>query len=376
MAPLVKAIADEPELDSYVVVTGQHSAMLSQVLDLFGIRPDRNLNVMTADQTLNGLSARLFEKLDATLVRFRPDQVLVHGDTTTAMVTALAAFHRRVPVGHVEAGLRTYDITQPWPEELNRRAIDVVSNLLLAPTHRSRANLEAERLNGRIVVTGNTVIDALQATVARIDGSAALRAKLAEGLPAVEFPRRLLLVTGHRRENFGTGFEHICTALERLARRDDIEIIYPVHLNPNVHDVVHRRLGGHANVHLIEPLDYGRFVYLMNQAHVILTDSGGVQEEAPALGKPVLVMREVTERPEAVEAGTVRLVGTNATRIEAGVARLFDSETEWRTFANKTNPYGDGQAARRIVDTLLGREVVAFGDRAAGEERAAAGSRG
>ncbi len=360
MAPLVARLAAEPAIESYVVSTGQHQTMLQQVLDLFGIRPDRDLKVMEPNQTLNGLSGRLIEKLDATFERFRPDRVLVHGDTTTAMVTALAAFHRRIPVAHVEAGLRTYDLRQPWPEEMNRRVVDSVSDLLFAPTERARANLAGERLGGRVVVTGNTVIDALRQTVARIDGSAALRARLAADLPAHLPGAKLLLVTGHRRENFGAGFEAICEALLRLSRRSDIAIVYPVHLNPNVRDVVQQRLGGIANVDLIEPLDYGRFVYLMSRAHVVLTDSGGVQEEAPSLGKPVLVMREVTERPEALEAGTVKLVGTDADRIVSAVEQLYDSDEMWRNFANKVNPYGDGHASERIVGTLLGRAVSPF----------------
>ncbi len=360
MAPVVKALAREPTFQSYVVVTGQHDEMLRQVLDLFEIVPDRNLKVMTADQTLNGLTVRLFEALERTLVRFRPDRVVVHGDTTTAMAAAMAAFHRRIPVAHVEAGLRTYDLSQPWPEEMNRRVVDMVSDLLFAPTERSRSHLEAERLGGRVLVTGNTVIDALQQTSALIDGDAGLRQQLAAGLPRVALPRKLLLVTGHRRENFGTGFENICDALRRLAARTDIEIVYPVHLNRNVGDVVRARLDGLDNVHLIEPLDYGRFVYLMKQAHVVLTDSGGVQEEAPALGKPVLVMRDVTERPEAVEAGTVVLVGTETRRIVSAVSELFESDRAWRGFAVSVNPYGDGAAAQRIVDALLGRHVAEF----------------
>jgi UDP-N-acetylglucosamine 2-epimerase (non-hydrolysing) len=378
MAPLVARLGREPAIDSYVVSTGQHQAMLTQVLELFGIKPDRDLKVMQPNQTLNSLAARLIERIDVTLERFRPDRVLVHGDTTTAMATAMAAFHRRVPVGHVEAGLRTHDIRQPWPEEMNRRVVDVVSDLLFAPTERSRANLAGERLNGRIFVTGNTVIDALQETAARIGSDAALRLRLAEGLPKLDVRQRMLLVTGHRRESFGEGFEAICEALRTLARRDDIAIVYPVHLNPNVRDVVHARLGGLANVKLIEPLDYGRFVYLMSRAHVVLTDSGGIQEEAPALGKPVLVMRDVTERPEAVEAGTVQLVGTDTERIVAAVDRLYDSDERWRSFAHKANPFGDGRASERIVDALLGRAVAEFDPALAGapeQARAISGQR-
>ena len=360
MAPLVKTLAASPEIDSHVIVTGQHDAMLKQVLDLFGVVPERNLAVMTENQTLNQLSERLLSRLDPVLAYFRPDRVLVHGDTTTAMVAALAAFQRQIPVGHVEAGLRTYDVTRPWPEEMNRRIVDVVSDLLFAPTAHARANLVAERLNGRILVTGNTVIDALMATVARIEGDVHLRTRLAADLPALAPERRLILVTGHRRENFGAGFAAICDAIGRLARRRDVEIVFPVHLNPNIREVVHARLGGRPNVHLLPPLDYAHFVYLMTRADVILTDSGGVQEEAPALGKPVLVMREVTERPEALEAGTVTLVGTDADAIVAATGELLDSDQARRRFAARTNPYGDGHAAERIVDCLLGRPVSEF----------------
>jgi UDP-N-acetylglucosamine 2-epimerase (non-hydrolysing) len=360
MAPLVKALNAEPMIDSIVCATGQHRQMLNQVLELFDIKADRNLDVMVPDQTLNGLSSKLFAEIDKLLAETMPDRVLVHGDTTTAMVAALAAFHRRIPVGHVEAGLRTHDLNQPWPEEMNRRTIDVVSDLMFAPTAQSRRNLEAENLQGRVLVTGNTVIDALQMSVARIESDAALRAQLDASLPPLDPRRKLLLVTGHRRENFGAGFAQICSALGRLARRDDLQIVYPVHLNPNVREPVMRELSGLRHLHLIEPLDYFQFVRLMQQAHVILTDSGGVQEEAPALGKPVLVMRDVTERPEAVAAGTVQLVGTDVGRIVDTVATLQTEEHLWKSFARKHNPYGDGRACGRIVDAILGREVQAF----------------
>ncbi|WDZ96237.1 UDP-N-acetylglucosamine 2-epimerase (non-hydrolyzing) [Herbaspirillum sp. WKF16] len=360
MAPLVKALNAEPMIDSVVCATGQHRQMLNQVLELFDIKADRNLDVMVPDQTLNGLSSKLFAEIDKLLAETMPDRVLVHGDTTTAMVAALAAFHRRIPVGHVEAGLRTHDLNQPWPEEMNRRTIDVVSDLMFAPTAQSRRNLEAENLQGRVLVTGNTVIDALQMSVARIESDAALRAQLDASLPPLDPRRKLLLVTGHRRENFGAGFAQICSALGRLARRDDLQIVYPVHLNPNVREPVMRELSGLQHLHLIEPLDYFQFVRLMQQAHVILTDSGGVQEEAPALGKPVLVMRDVTERPEAVAAGTVQLVGTDVGRIVDTVATLQTEKHLWKSFARKHNPYGDGRACGRIVDAILGREVQAF----------------
>ncbi len=360
MAPLVKALDAEPAIESIVCATGQHKQMLAQVLELFAIEADHSLDVMVPDQTLNGLSARLFAGIDQLLEQTRPDRVLVHGDTTTAMVAAMAAFHRRIPVGHVEAGPRTHDMHQPWPEEMNRRTIDVVSDLMFAPTAQSRRNLEAENLQGKIVVTGNTVIDALQMTVARIDADAGLRAQLDAALPRLLPERRLLLVTCHRRENFGTGFLQICRALAQLAQRDDLQIVYPVHLNPNVRGPVMQELSGLPHLHLIEPLDYLQFVRLMQRAHVILTDSGGVQEEAPALGKPVLVMRDVTERPEAVAAGTVQLVGTDTGRIVDTVATLLSEDRLWRSFARKQNPYGDGQACARIVDAILERNFQPF----------------
>lgn len=360
MAPLVRALAAEPGIESSVCVTGQHRSMLQQVLDLFEIQADHNLDVMVPDQTLNGLSARLFVAIDELLADTTPDRVLVHGDTTTAMVAAMAAFHRQIPVAHVEAGLRTYDMGQPWPEEMNRRAIDVASDLLFAPTASSRENLQAERLCGRILVTGNTVVDALQLTVSRIEADPAFRAGLDAQLPPLAPDRKLLLVTGHRRENFGGGFENICRALAQLAQRDDIQIVYPVHLNPKVRGPVLAELSGLDNVHLIEPLDYFQFVRLMQQAHVILTDSGGVQEEAPSLSKPVLVMRDVTERPEAVNAGTVRLVGTKVHSIVDSVSTLFENDSLRHAFSLRENPYGDGHASQRIVNAIMDRPFTQF----------------
>jgi UDP-N-acetylglucosamine 2-epimerase (non-hydrolysing) len=360
MAPLVKALQQEATIQVVVCVTGQHREMLDQVLRLFGIVPDYDLAVMTHDQTLNTLSARVLTALDHLLNDLRPDCVVVHGDTTTAMAASVAAFHRRIPIGHVEAGLRTYDLSRPWPEEMNRRVVDAVSDLLFAPTAGAKANLLDEKLGGRVFVTGNTVIDALVATAAHIDGDAKLQTLLAARFPYLASDRRLLLVTGHRRESFGGGFAAICAALDRLSRRSDIEIVYPVHLNPRVRGPVLGALTGRQNIHLIEPQDYLPFVYLMQRAHVVLTDSGGVQEEAPSLGKPVLVMRAVTERPEAVAAGTVCLVGTCEDRIVATVSELFDNGTTYRRFARNMNPYGDGQAAGRIVAALLGRSVCEF----------------
>ncbi|MFG1452005.1 UDP-N-acetylglucosamine 2-epimerase (non-hydrolyzing) [Xanthobacter sp. V2C-8] len=360
MAPLVQALAEERGLTSLVCVTGQHREMLDQVLRLFDIRPDFDLKLMAQNQGLNALAAAALAALDPVLAEVKPDRVLVHGDTTTAMAAALAAFHRRIPVGHVEAGLRTYHLDQPFPEEMNRRVVDVASDLLFAPTARSRANLENERLEGEVIVTGNTVIDALQATQARIAADPALAAELDRPFAGLDPDKPIVLVTGHRRENFGEGFLNICRALADLSTRGDVEIVYPVHLNPNVRGPVHEALDGRPNVHLVAPLDYLPFQRLMQRAHLVLTDSGGVQEEAPALGKPVLVMRDVTERPEAVDAGTVQLVGTRRETIVTAVSTLLDDAGAYARFANRVNPYGDGKACRRIVDRICGRSVSEF----------------
>lgn len=360
MAPLMRTLEQAVGIDSVVCITGQHRTMLEQVMSLFDIRADHDLDVMVPNQSLNSLCSRIFAKLDPILESEQPDRVLVHGDTSTAMVAATAAFHRRIPVGHVEAGLRTGDLTQPWPEEMNRRVIDVMSDFLFAPTISSRDNLLRENLAGRIVVTGNTVIDALQLTAQRLEKDANLRAKLDAKFPFISPQRRVLLVTGHRRENFGDGFAHICEALAELAERPDIDIVYPVHLNPNVRGPVLQLLSNLPRVHLIEPLDYLEFVRLMQLSYVVLTDSGGVQEEAPSLGKPVLVMRDVTERPEAVAAGTVQLIGTSRKRIVDAVNLLFDDAKRYSQFSNVVNPYGDGHASSRIVRALLGQPFEEF----------------
>lgn len=360
MAPLVKALATEPGVTSLICVTGQHRSMLQQVMDVFGIQADFDLDIMAPNQTLNSISERISATLDPILEQVKPDRVLVHGDTTTAMAAGMAAFHRRIPVAHVEAGLRTGDMFQPWPEEMNRRVLDTFSDLLLAPTIGARNNLLHENLGGRILVTGNTVIDALQMTTRRLDGDAALRNRIDAQLPALDAGKKILLVTGHRRENFGDGFLNICHALKALAGRGDIEIVYPVHLNPNVQEPVMRILDNVPNIHLIAPLDYLAFVRLMQRAHVVLTDSGGVQEEAPALGKPVLVLRDVTERPEAVAAGTVELVGTDTARIVEAVNHLYDDPARYNEIATASNPYGDGQACRRVIAALKGDEVWEF----------------
>lgn len=352
LAPVALALAADPAFDARVCVTAQHRSMLDQVLALFGIKPDYDLDLMTPNQTLAGLTARVVEGVSRVLDDFRPDYVIVQGDTTTTFVAGLAAFYHKVRVVHVEAGLRTGDIFAPWPEEMNRRLTGQLAHLHFPPTESSANNLRREGFpESHIQVTGNTVIDALLDVVERVRQPGP-REKLAARFDFLDPTRRLILVTGHRRENFGTGFENICHALRRLAERDDVQIVYPVHLNPNVQEPVKRILGGSSRVHLIEPQDYLPFVFLMDRSFLIISDSGGVQEEAPSLGKPVLVMRDTTERPEAVEAGTVRLVGTNADRIVEEAIRLLDDDTHYQSMARAINPYGDGKATARIVQRL------------------------
>lgn len=358
MAPVVKAIEEEPTLTGKVCVTAQQREMLDQVLNLFDITPNYDLDLMTKNQGLADLTARVVTGLQDVLTEVKPDLVLVHGDTTTTMAASLASFYQKIPVGHVEAGLRTHDIYSPWPEEVNRQMTSRISALNFAPTKLSRQNLLDESTDeNTVIVTGNTVIDALLLVVDKINNNAQLQKELDEQLPQLDKNKKLILVTGHRRENFGEGFLNICGALAELADNPELEIIYPVHLNPNVKGPVHETLGSHSNIQLIAPLDYLPFVRLMDKAHIILTDSGGIQEEAPSLGKPVLVMRETTERPEAVEEGAVRLVGTNKEKIVSEVRRLLESETEYRNMARAHNPYGDGKAAGRIVNTIKERFV-------------------
>ena len=355
MAPVVHALRGSNAFDVYVCVTAQHREMLDQVLDLFYIKPDFDLNIMRPQQDLFSITADILRLLHVILDEVEPDFVLVHGDTSTTFAAALASYYKKVPVGHVEAGLRTRNLLSPWPEEGNRKLTGVLANLHFAPTGRARQNLIKESIaDGRIVVTGNTVIDALLEIRGRIERDNGLFGELLAKFPGIKFDRRLVLITGHRRENFGKGFEQICVAIGQLAQKyPAVEFVYPVHLNPNVREPVNRILQGLDNVHLIEPLEYLPFVFLMSKSFIILTDSGGIQEEAPSLGKPVLLMRDTTERPEAVEAGTVRLVGNEVDRIDEEVSLLLDNRTEYERMAFAHNPYGDGFAASRIVEALI-----------------------
>lgn len=354
MAPLVLGLQQDERFDARFCVTAQHREMLDQVLALFDLTPDHDLNIMRPGQDLYDVTSAILNGLRDVFATEKPDIVLVHGDTATTVATALAAYYARIPVAHVEAGLRTGNLYSPWPEEGNRRLTAVLTDLHYAPTGQSRDNLLAEGVDpARIVVTGNTVIDALHLVLKRLEDDAALRTSAAAPFGFLSDDRRIVLVTGHRRESFGGGFERICTALGELAARfPDCDIVYPMHLNPNVREPVMRLLGNRDNVHLIEPLDYLPFVYLMDRAHLIITDSGGIQEEAPSLGKPVLVMRDTTERPEAVEAGTVRLVGTDAQVIIDAASELLSDDEAYQKMAFAHNPYGDGQAVRRILDSL------------------------
>ncbi len=353
MAPVVAALTADASFDVKVCVTAQHRQMLDQVLELFAIRPDFDLNLMQPGQDLTDITSNVLLGMRGVLRQWRPDWLLVHGDTTTTFAAALAAYYEKVAVGHVEAGLRTGNIYSPWPEEMNRRLAGAITSLHFAPTERAEANLLREGVAPESIhVTGNTVIDALLQVVGRIRGDGELQERFGRQFAFLDADRRLVLVTGHRRENFGEGFERICRALKALGEREDVEIVYPVHLNPNVQEPVRRILGGSPRVHLIEPQDYLPFVYLMARSHLIVTDSGGVQEEAPSLGKPVLVMRDTTERPEAVEAGTVKLVGTDEEAIVREAATLLDDRNAYERMAQAHNPYGDGKAGGRIAEVL------------------------
>jgi len=358
MAPVISELNKHPErFRSVVCVTAQHRQMLDQVLNLFQIRPDYDLDIMKPGQDLFDITSNVLQGLKSVIAREKPDMVLVHGDTTTTMAASMAAFYCGVRVGHVEAGLRTHNRHAPFPEEMNRRVTGALADLHFAPTGAARDNLLREGIaEESILVTGNTVIDALLEVAGLLRRDDALQRRFADGFPFLAADRRLILVTGHRRENFGAGFESICRGLADIARAyPDTDVLYPVHLNPNVQEPVRRILGNgdHPNVHLIEPVDYLPFVYLMSRSYLIITDSGGVQEEAPSLGKPVLVMRDTTERPEAVAAGTVRLVGTDRNKMVREASLLLDSRTAYEGMSMAHNPYGDGMAAERIAGKLM-----------------------
>lgn len=355
MAPLAIALAADVRFEAKVCVTGQHREMLDQVLGLFSIKPDYDLNIMKAGQDLTDITTSILLGMKAILEDFRPDVVLVHGDTATTFAASLAAYYQQISVAHVEAGLRTGNLYSPWPEEGNRKLTGALANIHFAPTVTSKENLLREGISSdKIVVTGNTVIDALLDVVNRIDQNESLRATAAAPAALLNPERRMILVTGHRRENFGDGFERICQALTEIAlTHPNVDIVYPVHLNPNVREPVNRLLAGLNNVHLIEPLEYLPFVYMMSRSYIILTDSGGIQEEAPSLGKPVLVMRDTTERPEAVAAGTVRLVGTQTVRLVEEVQRLLEDPDAYASMSYAHNPYGEGDACQRILEALL-----------------------
>ncbi|MFM5680188.1 non-hydrolyzing UDP-N-acetylglucosamine 2-epimerase [Aeromonas veronii] len=355
MAPLVHALAEDKRFESKVCVTAQHREMLDQVLSLFEITPDYDLNLMKAGQTLNDVTARILLELKPVLQEFKPDVVLVHGDTATTFAASLAAYYEQIAVGHVEAGLRTGNIYSPWPEEANRKLTSVLATYHFAPTETSKTNLLSEGYDQEnIFVTGNTVIDALLMVKDKIDNDQTLSSILAAQFPFLDENKVLILVTGHRRESFGGGFERICEALAITAKQNpDVQILYPLHLNPNVREPVNRILGGIDNIILIEPQEYLPFIYLMMRSRIILTDSGGIQEEAPSLGKPVLVMRDTTERPEAIAAGTVKLVGTNVERIVAGIKELLINKEVYQSMSFSHNPYGDGSTCHKILSHLI-----------------------
>lgn len=354
MAPLVNLLKQQPQIDSRVCVTGQHREMLDQVLQLFGITPEYDLAIMKAGQDLYDVTTSILLNIKPVLRDFKPDVVLVHGDTSTTFAAALACYYEKIAVGHVEAGLRTGNIYSPWPEEANRKLTGAITRYHFAPTATSEQNLLNEQVDpSHIFVTGNTVIDALLQVVEKIDADSALAQRFASEFPYGQNGRRLILVTGHRRESFGSGFEQICAALKQIANQfEDCDIVYPVHLNPNVREPVYRLLSDSANVHLIAPQDYLPFVYLMSKSTLVLTDSGGIQEEAPSLGKPVLVMRDTTERPEAVAAGTVKLVGTDTEKLVSEVTKLLTDQAYYDSMSFAHNPYGDGNACQRIIDAI------------------------
>lgn len=355
MSPLVKELQNYSHVDSRVCVTAQHREMLDQVLQLFQIVPEYDLNLMKHGQTLLSLSQRIIENLSPILEDFRPDIVLVHGDTTTTFMASLCSFYHQIPVGHVEAGLRTGNMYSPWPEEANRKLTGVIAKLHYAPTKSSEKNLLNEGVKEEdILVTGNTIIDALLMITKRIENDEVLTERMKKELPHFSEDKKMVLITSHRRENFGKGMENICKGIVELADLyPEVEFVFPVHLNPKVRGPVHKLLSGKENIQLIEPLEYLPFVYLMSKSYIVLTDSGGIQEEAPSLGKPVLVMRDTTERPEAVHAGTVKLVGTSTSSIIENVSKLIDDPNEYHEMSLAHNPYGDGEASKRIARSLV-----------------------
>lgn len=357
MAPLAHALKSMPEFETKICLTAQHREMLDQVMDIFDLKADYDLDIMTRGQSLQQLTAGLLKGLGDVLAVERPDFVLVHGDTTTTFSASLSAFYQKIPVGHVEAGLRTGNLMAPWPEEANRRLTCVLTDLHFAPTEMAKANLLKENIDQeKIFVTGNTVIDALLMVRHRLDSDVELASKLHRSIGVIDEGRRIILVTGHRRENFGDAFRQVLSALKTIAEENpDVQIIFPVHLNPSVKQPVHEMLADIPNVSLIEPLDYLAFIYLLKRCYLVITDSGGIQEEAPSLGKPVLVTREVTERPEAVMAGTVLLVGTDGDLLVRAVNELLNNENSYTRMSEAINPYGDGQACRRITGVLADR---------------------
>ena len=354
MAPVIQCLKKIAIISTHVCVTAQHRQMLDQFLELFDIKPDFDLDIMIPGQNLTEITTAILTGLREVLIELKPHLLFVQGDTTTAFAAALAAFYEKVPVAHIEAGLRTGNVLMPWPEEVNRKLVSEIANIHFAPTIQAKKNLLREGIMpSKIFVTGNTVIDALFSFVHRLQTDQKLKERMKKQFAFLDAKCKTILVTGHRRENFGEGFESICKALKRIASRKDVQIVYPVHLNPNVQKPVKRILVGQKNIHLIDPLDYVSFIYLMNSSYLVMTDSGGVQEEAPSLGKPVLVMRETTERPEAVEAGTVILVGTDEDKIVEETERLLDEPEAYQKMSLAHNPYGDGHAASRIIQCIL-----------------------
>ncbi len=356
MAPVAKQLALSGLFDVQVCITAQHREMLDQALALFKIKPKYDLDIMKPGQDLTDITVASLKGVGDVLRQSSPDMVLVHGDTTTTFSASLAAFYQKIPVGHVEAGLRTWDQYSPWPEEMNRRMTSAIASLHFAPTQKAKENLLREGISpASVFVTGNTVVDALLETSEVIETDKSIGESLAKEFSFIAPDKKLILVTGHRRENFGEGFENICHALQALAERDDIQIVYPVHLNPNVQEPVRRLLGNRKRIHLVAPVPYLQFVYLLKRAYIILTDSGGVHEEAPTFDKPVLLLRAITERPEALHAGTVRLVGTDKGKILQEATRLLESRSEYEQMVRKENPYGDGLAAKRIAEIMAER---------------------